>query len=322
MSDSLPLLVETADRLFGDLAANPGAPLDAVWTQLADAGFPLLLTSEDEGGFGGDWADAFAVLRLAGFHALQAPLADAVVAGWAAGRAGLAPAEGLSLVAQGVAGELAEGRFSGRLSGVATEGGAHSVIAWIGDVCVRLQSTDAARIEVAANPAGEPRATLAFAGARAEVGRGAVDVLAAGALARTAQIAGALDAALTLSIGHANERTQFGRPIGKFQALQQNLAVFAEVAAAVNCAAQAAAGAMDRGEADLEIAAAKLRANMAAGVGAAAAHQAHGAIGFTREHPLHRLTTRLTSWRSEFGGDRFWSERLGRRVAALGADRL
>jgi acyl-CoA dehydrogenase len=55
-------------------------------------------------------------------------------------------------------------------------------------------------------------------------------------------------------------------------------------------------------------------------VGAATAHQVHGAIGFTQEYPLHRFTRRLIAWRAEFGTDRFWAERLGRQVAAIGAD--
>jgi alkylation response protein AidB-like acyl-CoA dehydrogenase len=115
---------------------------------------------------------------------------------------------------------------------------------------------------------------------------------------------------------------QFGKPIGKFQALQQNLAVFAEEAAAANCAGQAAFAAADKydGDAGFETAAAKLRANMAIGIGTSVAHQLHGAIGFTREYHLHPLTRRLWSWRSEFGNDRLWSQRLGEQVVAAGAD--
>ncbi len=142
------------------------------------------------------------------------------------------------------------------------------------------------------------------------------------AFTRTCQIAGALDAALTLSVAYANERQQFGRPLGKFQAVQQSLASFACEAAAANCAAMGAAQALDRGDAEFEIAAAKLRANRAVGVGTTVAHQVHGAIGFTQEYSLHSLTRRLWEWRSEYGNDAYWSERLGSMVAARGADRF
>jgi acyl-CoA dehydrogenase len=46
------------------------------------------------------------------------------------------------------------------------------------------------------------------------------------------------------------------------------------------------------------------------------------ASGFIIEYTLNHLTRRLMGWRSEFGGDAFWAERLGRRVAGLGGHRL
>ena len=70
------------------------------------------------------------------------------------------------------------------------------------------------------------------------------------------------------------------------------------------------------------IAVAKSRAGEAAGIGAAIAHQIHGAIGFTYEHSLHFLTRRLWAWRDEYGGEAEWNLLLGRHLAAAGADRL
>ena len=70
------------------------------------------------------------------------------------------------------------------------------------------------------------------------------------------------------------------------------------------------------------VAAAKIRAGEAAGIGAAIAHQMHGAMGFTQEHRLHYWTRRLWSWRDEFGNEAYWARRLGGAVAAAGADRL
>jgi alkylation response protein AidB-like acyl-CoA dehydrogenase len=72
----------------------------------------------------------------------------------------------------------------------------------------------------------------------------------------------------------------------------------------------------------LEAAAAKIRVGEAAGEGAAIAHQVLGAIGFTKEHTLHRFTQRLWAWRDDFGNESFWAVKLGNRVAANGADAL
>jgi acyl-CoA dehydrogenase len=141
-------------------------------------------------------------------------------------------------------------------------------------------------------------------------------------MVRAAQMAGALESLLEQSVRYATERKQFGRPIGNFQAIQHNLAVLAGHVAAAGIAAEQAFRAADRGEPDFEVAAAKIRAGEAAGVGAGIAHQAHGAIGFTYEHSLHFATRRLWSWRAEFGSESRWALELGRRVAAAGPDRL
>ncbi|HEY4126072.1 MAG TPA: acyl-CoA dehydrogenase family protein [Rhizomicrobium sp.] len=140
------------------------------------------------------------------------------------------------------------------------------------------------------------------------------------ALARAGQIAGAISASLQISVEYTRQRQQFGKPLASFQAIQQQLAVLAEEAAASRAAASAAARAADRGEALFEIASAKLRANIAAGQAASIAHQVHGAIGFTKEYELQKFTRRLWTWRSEFGNDRHWADAIGKLAASRGAD--
>jgi acyl-CoA dehydrogenase len=136
------------------------------------------------------------------------------------------------------------------------------------------------------------------------------------------QSAGALDAALAMSIEHTNGREQFGKPLSKQQAVQQNLAILACEAAAVNVAGQAAARALDNADdskdAMFEIAAAKLRTNKAISVAVSIAHQVHGAIGFTQDYTLHPLTSGLMRWRSEFGNDAYWAEILGGMASVHG----
>ncbi len=141
--------------------------------------------------------------------------------------------------------------------------------------------------------------------------------------ATVSQMAGAMGQALALSIEHVNTRQQFGWPLGKFQAVQQSLAVMACEVRAVEAAAAALAARLDAVEldpaaADFEIAAAKLRANRAVGVVTAIAHQMHGAIGFTAEYELNRVTIPLMRWRGEHGNDAYWAAKLGRQVAGFG----
>ena len=156
------------------------------------------------------------------------------------------------------------------------------------------------------------------ADAVAPVSVGPDDLLVRGALVRSIQMVGALDRLLELTLGYVQARVQFGRPLGRFQAIQHDLARLAGECVASAAAVEGAVTAAALGDCLAEVAAAKVRTAEAATLSTRIAHQIHGAIGFTQEHQLHRYTTRLWSWRDEFGGERDWAIRLGRLAAAGG----
>ena len=276
------------------------------------------------------WTQAGAIARAVGAHAVPLPLVETLLAGWLLHRAGLAVPEGPLTVAEtlplpqgalltGSAEAVPWGRHATRLVGVATAGGAPQVV-----------SIDLATATVApdANIAREPRDRLTLVDCPAEVASADLPadiVRRAGAALRAAQTAGAAARVLDDSVAYANERVQFGRPIGKFQAIQQTLAVLAGRVAAADTAVDAMWRAVDRrGFADsfAEIAAAKIRAGEAATLAANTGHEVHGAIGFAHEHLLNFHTRRLWAWRAEYGGDGGWAVALGRQVAARGPDCL
>jgi len=179
------------------------------------------------------------------------------------------------------------------------------------------------------NLAGEPRDDISVAVnvpqdavGEAPRGFGAEQLCLFGAATRTILMAGALAEVLDMTVRYAQERVQFGRPIGKFQAIQQNLAVLAGQSAAAGAAADLAQEAAANGFTALTIAAAKARAGEAASVGAAIAHQVHGAIGFTQEHRLNHRTRRLWSWRDEFGSEAIWNRLVGELAAKAGGEQL
>ncbi|CAN5283277.1 acyl-CoA dehydrogenase family protein [soil metagenome] len=315
MNEQQTMLADMAGSLFGEL--SHGATVAADWGRIEEMGFAGLLLDEAAGGFGGRWADAGIVFRLAGYHALALPLVEAVIAARLAADAGF-EGIGFGTLAAASEGSLQSSSFTGIVKGAAWGRDAGYVVAPSPSGGAMILSTQGAEIEPRTNAADEPRDLLRFTNAAAVTVD--ADVFALGAAARSMQMAGALDAALELAVGYVNDRKQFGKPLGKLQAVQQALAVFACEAAAANCGAVGVAQALDRGDADFEVAAAKARANMAAGVGTSIGHQAHGAIGFTHEYGLHPLTRRLWSWRSEFGGEHHWTLALGKRIAAGGAD--
>ena len=339
----MTLLSDTVGRVFGALAtkeliesAEQGVWPEKLWGALEEGGLTLPLVSEAAGGAGGTWLDAHVVVRASGRHTAPVPLAETIIAGWLLSRAGLEVPFGPLTIAPVHAGEaLTLARRGGALAvtGTATRvpWGRHAGhVVTVADVdgrpSIALIATSGARISEGANLAREPRDTLTFDGATV-LAAAASDVTADtirlyGAMARAAQMAGALDACLEQAVRYATERKQFGRPIGSFQVIQQNLAVLAGHVAASGIAAESAFRAADRGDARFEIAVAKIRVGEAAGVGAGIAHQTHGAIGFTYEHSLHFATRRLWSWRAEFGSESAWARELGYAVAARGADAL
>ncbi len=310
------MLVDMAEKLFADLTTDRSAPFATLWPRVEEMGFGGLLLGEEEGGFGGDAGDAFAVLKTAGAAALPLPLAEEVFGRLAAARAGVVDVPGIVTIATRWDGGIAGRRFTGTTTAVPWGREAGAVVLTGNGPDLLVMARGARVLREDANPAGEPRDTLSFEGAEVhEVPE--FSALHWGALSRSAQIAGALDRALAMSIEYANERVQFGRPIGKFQSVQHSLAIFAMEASAALSAGQAAARAAEVDAAHFEIAVAKCRASQAAAVGHASAHAAHGAIGFTMEHGLNHLTRRLIAWRSEFGGQAFWADRIGEHVLTM-----
>ena len=304
MSENRQLLTDMAEGLFAELS---GVEFATAWPRLAEAGFAGLLVSEDQGGFGGDWGDLYAVLRLAGQNAVAAPLGETIVAHELLADAGVTAPEGpIGLLDSE---RVAFGRHCAAVI-APNEGG------------LRLYARDAVSWEEATSPAGEPRDRPRLSGEPVAALASNSDLRALGAFGVVAQAAGALEAGFALAIEHVNTRVQFGKPLAKFQAVQQALAEASEHIAAVGAAGQAAAAALDAGDASFEIAAAKLRTNLAIDAAVPVLHRAHGAIGFTMEYPLNRYTRRLMGWRSAFGNDAYWARQLVERVARLGGPGL
>ncbi len=324
-------LAELAESIFDDAYDKDATGFDAdLWTTCEQAGLARLTLPESAGGSDGTLDDAATLLDAAGAYAARVPLAETdLLGGWLAHAAGLDVPDG-PLVA--VAGSLSgTSAVSGTLPRVPWGRSVAAVVVLAGTRVLVLDPSTA-EITEGTNVAEEPRDTLTFSGATplagADAPAGAADELALrAALGRSLLLAGAARGALARSIGYAGERVQFGRPIGKFQAVQQQLAeAGAEVAAASAASGAAARTAstdgFDAASTAFAVAAAKARCGEAATAVARIAHQVHGAIGFTREHDLRLVTTRLWAWRDEDGHDAHWNDHVGAAALAAGADGL
>ena len=342
------LVVDTTDRLLSELCgpavvttAEDGTWPGALWDALEESALTRAWIPEGLGGPGTGLADGFAIVRLAGTHAVPAPLAETLLAGWLASEADLEAPEGPLTVAPvdtassiGLDGDALVGsatrvpyaRACGHLAVVFREGDA-------GTRGVAIVERAACAVEPGTSLAGEPSDTVFLDGV-IPIARSAPTAVnlaerlrRMGAAMRAEQMAGALEGCLEQSLRYAADRHQFGRPIAKFQAVQHNLAVLAGEVAAATTSADAAVSAIARHGIDddrafVAVATAKIRGGQAAGAGAGIAHQVHGAMGFTREYSLQHRTRRLWAWRDEFDPETVWAIELGRHVAESGGDAL
>jgi acyl-CoA dehydrogenase len=333
MSEMRDLMLRSLDRIVDDTldinarvaADSSGVWPEKLWAALEEQGMTAIgeVTDGDLG-----FADSMALVQRAAFHAVPVPLGETVLARRLLGRARLDIPEGaLTVVAPGIASgvALSGGKLSGAARGVPWGRMIrHAVLA--ADDTLVLADISGATTEQGVNMADEPRDMLDLGRARA-VGSARMDgatraVEEDGGLLRAVQLSGALSRVLEHSLTWTGDRVQFGKPISKFQAIQHLMAQLAAETAAASAATDMAVEASVSAPNRFAIAIAKARAGEAAGKGAAIAHQAFGAMGFTREHQLQYATRRLWSWRDEFGGEAYWQADLGRTIATKGAGRL
>lgn len=310
-----------------------------LWEILAESGMTTVAVPESLDGTGGSFTDAYHILRLAGKYAAPVPLAETYMGNWLLADLEMpASPDPLTILFN----EVEPIQFFRTQDGWQITGKAVNV-PWarytkqmlvIGEensrASLAIVSSDDALIINGRNMAGEARDTVilnqtAVAKSRVfslEANQIKEWLLYTGALCRSVMMAGALERILELTVAYTSERSQFGKPLHRFQAIQQHLATMAGEVTAADTAAQSALEAYEHSPTSKAIAMAKIRINEAAGTVAPIAHQVHGAIGFTHEHILHQSTRRVLSWREEWGNETQWAEKLAEQLMQIRDDKL
>jgi acyl-CoA dehydrogenase len=314
------LLADAFDRLLAG-CCTPAAVREvertqsaaALWAELEASGFADAMVAEAAGGAGLGWRDAFELLLACGRHALPLPLGATMLLRAALATAGHdAPPGPLTIAPHG------NRHDDGAISCTNVPFGL------LTDAVLVVDAQGARLLPVAQ---AERRATGVHGSLQAHLrwpaaATGGVALLSprswrqAGAVLTAAAMAGAMEQVLQATLAYAHERAQFGKSIGKFQAVQQQLSVMAEHVFAARIAAQIGC-AVDGVEPHPHRAAlAKARAGEAAEKVVAIAHAVHGAIGMTAAYDLQLYTRRLQEWRGDYGGSAYWQARLGAALLA------
>jgi alkylation response protein AidB-like acyl-CoA dehydrogenase len=347
LSEEQALLAELA-RSFTERECPPSrvrAVIDTLdgfdadlWAAMASLGWCGLAIAEQHGGAGQGMAELAVLAEVLGRGAVPSPLlASATLAAFPIAWAGSDAQRDRWLPA------LASGQAVGTLATVEPAGdgpaiaggkrleGTKLLVPWaaIADVVLVATATGLHLVEPARGRftatrhddlAAEPLFAVELAGTPAEpLGRGGMEeqrtVLRLAddhaAVTQLAYAVGAGGRALELSVAHARERHQFGRPIGSFQAVAHRCVDMRTDLDACRYLAHRAAWALDRGgDAEIEVGAALAYATEALRAVFAHAHQVHGALGFSTEHDLHLFTRRAKAFELAHGGTARHLERV------------
>ncbi len=278
----------TAVRAWAEGDTSPGRK---VWARLADLGVTALVVPERFGGLDAHPVDLVVALERLGRWCVPGPVAESVAVAPALladddRLEALAAGDLIATVAMPPAMPRAVDAEAAGLTLLARDGCAADAIAETSHT-----SVDPSRRLYDVTACGEAKP--------ADLTR----AYEFGALATAAQLVGAGEALLTAAVDYAKQRTQFGRPIGSYQAIKHKLA---DVHIAIELARPLLYGAalsLADGSPDTarDVSAAKVAAAEAGLLAARSALQTHGAIGFTAEHDLSLWLLRVQALRSAWG---------------------
>lgn len=295
--------------------AESGPLGETRWSAFAELGLHLVGVPEEQGGSGGTFDDLTALAVLAGRHAADIPVVEATTAAWALAQAGLPIEETASYSIPIGPSSLtvdADGAIRGTLADVPWGASVDLVVALTDDGRTVMFEPLDATVRPGVDLAGQPRDTLKLSGitpTAISTGLTAYHLRRRVVTLRNALAAGALQAISELTRRYVSERVQFGKPIGAFQAVQAHVVQLEQMAIMTTAIVDRLA--LQPELCEIDVAAAHLVTIENALVAARAAHQAHGAIGMTREYRLQGYTRRLHTWTGDFGEALDLSRRLG-----------
>jgi alkylation response protein AidB-like acyl-CoA dehydrogenase len=293
-------------------AIQAGESPKVLWDAIASAGFLELLSAEEDGGAGLSLAELFPVLRCFGHYTVPLPVAQSIVARALVGSHIVMPA-GMVTLASGFRREA-----GGRIHCALTPYGmiADFVLASEGDALLLLPCAAAQRQDTGVKNSLTATLTWPDDSSATRVPHGGARLPAFAAALHAALLSGAMNRVFEMTLQYCNDRAQFGKSLGKFQAVQHQLSVMAEHTAAASIAAEAAFQGVGKIPSLLSSAMAKSRTSEAVVLVASIAHALHGAIGVTEEYDLQLLTRCLHEWRIAHGSEAYWHTVIGQQVLA------
>jgi len=275
----------------------------ALWRRLAELGVTALAVPDEHDGIGASAVDLAVAVEVLGRHAVPGPVVESIAA---------LPV----LLADSGDTRWLPGLASGELIGTLAwpPQVPYALDADIADV--RLCVSDGSLHEFTpAEPLSSVDSARRLSAVDVTMDRGTAKAGRAwryGVLGCAAQLFGAGGRLLDMSVEYAKQRSQYGNPIGGYQAVKHLLADVVTQLELARPLLYGAAVSLDaeHATAERDVSAARVACADAACLAARTALQVHGAIGYTAEHDLSLWLTKVRALRSAWGTQSWHRQRV------------
>ncbi|MEG0471127.1 MAG: acyl-CoA dehydrogenase family protein [Solibacillus sp.] len=340
MSEMKDMILDVAERMLKDNVdkdlvdtIEQGKWASDLWNLLEENGMTIVATSEENGGAGGDLEDLLNIVRLTGQYAAPIPFTETTFANYLLEQTNLQVVDGLAtyMLSANQAFRIVDGKLTGEMVHVPwARHTKHFVTLATSAEGIHLVEIELSQAEIThgANLASEPRDTVKFQNALVSQLSAALSVDEISAMTtletafQLARMTGAIDKINDLTVQYTKEREQFGRPIHRFQLVQQHIVNLAGETAIALAAFNNITDALLNNSQNNEVAYARIRFEEAIQAVTTISHQVHAAIGTTHEHALHQYTRRLWAWRDEGASISYWTDVVATQLLENSGDRL
>ncbi|MGE8001110.1 acyl-CoA dehydrogenase family protein [Lysinibacillus sp. NPDC093190] len=340
MSEMRDMIVDVVERMLKEKVdkdlvdtVEQGHWAPELWELFKENGMTAVAITEENGGAGGDLEDLLNIVRLTGKYAAPIPFAETTFANYLLEFTSLQVIEDLAtyMLCPNQAFTLENGKLTGEAIQVPwARYTKHLVTLAYSTEGTHLVEIDLsqAEIKLGSNLAGEPRDTVIVHHATVSQVSAVLSpdkvhtITTLNSAFQLALMTGAIDKINDLTVQYTKEREQFGRPIHRFQLVQQHIVHLAGETAIALAAFNNLTEALQMNNQNSEVAYACIRFEEIIQAVTTIAHQVHAAIGTTHEHSLHQFTRRLWSWRDEGASTSYWTNFVATQLLENSGDSL
>lgn len=313
-------------RLAQDLcSSDPANEFNSasLWEKVRELGLDRIGIEEDRGGSGGSIEDLATTVSAFAEQGVTLPFVENAAAMMAFTADGRFDEDWATFATGRDEISLKGETVSGFVRNVPWMGSTQTAVIHVADIgliAVTTAEDDVRVTDLGVSIAGEPLATVVLDNTKARV----LEVDAKGVIARwqlldMVALVGFAHGAHSLTRGYVKQRVQFGKPLIEIPSVAANLAQMSIYLLLADAAIRRALETVDLSESSGTLTSTRVVVAQATTTVARISHQLHGAMGTTREYPLHRFTRNIWARRDRANSQHAAALNLG-RIALNGGE--